>query len=197
MTPSEEAALRHLNQSSAYASPWTLRVRVRIALWGAVWLTLFRPTPKPFSFWRVLLLRLFGATVRGRPFVSQSAVVKMPWNLTLEDRSCLGPGSEVYNLARVALGPRCTVAQQVYLCGGTHDFTDPNLPLVVGEIVVGADAFIGARAFVLPGVKIGDGAVVGACAVVTKDVEPWTVVAGNPARAVKRRVFGSRPGGDA
>ncbi|AWM42389.1 putative colanic acid biosynthesis acetyltransferase [Gemmata obscuriglobus] len=174
-------------QATAYASPWSLGVRARLALWGLVWLTLFRPTPKPLSFWRVFLLRAFGATVRGTPFVSQSAVVKMPWLLTLEDRACLGPGSEVYNLDRVTLGARCTVAQHAYLCGGTHDFTHPDLPLIVGTIVIGDDAFVGARAFVLPGVRVGAGAVVGACAVVTKDVEPGTVVAGNPARFVKRR----------
>jgi putative colanic acid biosynthesis acetyltransferase WcaF len=114
-------------------------------------------------------------------------VIKMPWNLTLEDRSCLAPGSEVYNLGPVTLRPRCTVAQQAYLCGGTHDLTLPNLPLVVGPIVVGADAFVGARAFVLPGVTIGDGAVVGACALVSKDVEPWTVVGGNPAKVIGSR----------
>jgi putative colanic acid biosynthesis acetyltransferase WcaF len=93
----------------------------------------------------------------------------------------------VYNLGGATLGPRCTVAQQAYLCGGTHDFTHPALPLVVGEIVIGADAFIGARAFVLPGVRVGAGAVVGACAVVTADIEPGAVVAGNPARFIKRR----------
>jgi putative colanic acid biosynthesis acetyltransferase WcaF len=111
----------------------------------------------------------------------------MPWNLVLEDRACLGPQSEVYNLVRVTLGPRCTVAQQAYLCAGTHDFSQPNLPLMVGEIKVGSDAFLGARAFILPGVTIGEGAVIGACAVVSKDVSPWTIVAGNPARFVGDR----------
>ena len=60
---------------------------------------------------------------------------------------------------------------------------------MVGNMVIGGDVFIGARGFVMPGVQIGEGAVVGACAVVTKDVPPWTVVAGNPAREVKKRVL--------
>lgn len=179
-----EPRLRNFTQATAYASPWSLKVRLGVALWAVTWLLLCRLTPKPLSPWRVLLLRLFGCRVRGRPFVAASAVVKMPWHLTLEDRACLGPESEVYNLAPVTLGARCTVAQQAYLCCGTHDFTRENLPLVTGAIHVGADAFVGARAFVMPGVHVGEGAVVGACAVVTRDVEDWAIVAGNPARPI-------------
>jgi putative colanic acid biosynthesis acetyltransferase WcaF len=155
---------------------------------------LFRPTPKFLNPWRVLLLRLFGAKVSGRPFVDSSAVVKMPWNLVLEDRACLAPRSEVYNLATVILRARCTVAQEVYLCAGTHDFSTSDLPLVVGEISVGEDAFLCARVFVLPGLVIGEGAVVGACSVVTRDLPAWTICAGNPCRPVKPRVF-ARKGG--
>jgi putative colanic acid biosynthesis acetyltransferase WcaF len=54
-------------------------------------------------------------------------------------------------------------------------------------IVIGPQAWVAARAFISPGVTVGEGAVVGACAVVTKDVEPWTVVAGNPAKFIKKR----------
>ncbi len=87
------------------------------------------------------------------------------------------------------LGARCTVAQQAYLCGGTHDFTLANLPLVVGQITVGADAFIGARAFVMPGVTIEEGTVVGACSLVSKDLPPWTFCAGNPCKPLGPRSF--------
>lgn len=182
-----------LAQESAYASPWGFGVRFRIMLWTFVWLILFRPTPKFFNVWRVFLLRLFGCRVSGRPFVAASAIVKMPWNLQLDDRACLGPGSEVYNLGLVTLGARSTIAQHAYLCAGSHDLSHPNLPLVVGTIEVGSDAFIGARAFLLPGISIGVGAVVGACAVVTRDVPPWTVVAGNPARPIGERSINASP----
>lgn len=73
------------------------------------------------------------------------------------------------------------------LCGGTHDFTTRRLPLVTGTIEIGADAFIGARAIILPGVKVGEGAVVGAGSVVRKDVEPWKIVAGNHAVVIGER----------
>ena len=77
------------------------------------------------------------------------------------------------------------MAQEAYLCGGTHDLSVPNLPLQVAKITIGEDAFIGARAFIMPGVTVGARAVVGACSVVTRDVVENTRVAGNPARLLK------------
>lgn len=183
----EPQRLETKRQADAYSSPWSMRTRLGGALWSAVWLLLARPTPKPLSPWRVLLLRLFGAKVSGTPFVASSAKVKFPWNLTLEDRACLAPDSEVYNLGPCILRARSTVTQRVYLCGGSHDLSQPSLPLVTGPIEIGADAFVGAQALILPGITIGDGAVVGAGSVVTKDVQPWTIVAGNPAREIGRR----------
>jgi putative colanic acid biosynthesis acetyltransferase WcaF len=176
-----------MSQGGPYSSPWTWHQRIGFALWKIVWTVLCRPTPKYFIGWRNLVLKAFGAKLQGRPFVSQRAVIKIPWNLELHDRSCIGPQAEVYSLAPVILEAGCTIAQQAYLCCGTHNFDDPRLPLVVGPIVVRKNAFIGARAFICPGVEIGEGAVVGACAVVTRDVEPWTVVAGNPARLIRKR----------
>ena len=111
----------------------------------------------------------------------------MPWRLIMEHRSCIGSEARIYNLAPVTLRARATIAQEAYLCCGTHKFDDPALPLVTGQIEVGQDAFVGARAFVHPGVRIGEGAIVGACSVVTRDVEPWTVSAGHPSRRIRSR----------
>lgn len=149
----------------------------------------YRTTPKPLRAWRVCLLRLFGARIEGTCYVAASSRVKFPWLLTMKNRASLGDGAEVYNLGRVTLGERTTIAQHVYLCAGSHDLSTRSLPLVTAPIEIGDDVFIGARAFVLPGVKIGDRAVVGACAVVSRDVEPDQVVVGNPARVVGRRVL--------
>lgn len=63
----------------------------------------------------------------------------------------------------------------------------PNPPENVRDTVVGNDVWIGLRATVLPGLTIGDGAIIGACSMVTKDVEPYTIVAGNPARVIRKR----------
>lgn len=176
-------------QRDAYSTPWSMRHLAAAWLWSMVWLFLFRPTPKFLSPWRVLLLRLFGARISGRPFVSESARIKYPWKLWLEDRACLGPHCDVYNLGPVILRARCTISRHVSLCAGSHDLATPNLPLITAPIVIGRDAFIGTHVIITLGVTIGEGAVAGAGSVVTKDLPAWKVCAGNPCKPLKNREF--------
>lgn len=176
---------------SRTASPWTFPERLRILLWSIVWPVLCAWTPKPLNAWRLIWLRLFGCKIEGTPFVHQRARIEMPWHITLHDQSCVGDRANLYALGEIELGRKCVVAQEVYLCTGTHDFNDPHLSLVTAKITVGDDAFVGARAFVLPGVHIGDGVIVGACSLVTRSVKPWSVVAGSPARFLRSRVRGN------
>lgn len=169
-------------QASRYSSPWSRVYRTRMLLWEYSWPLLCRWTPKPFNPWRLLILRSFGARIYGNPFVHQRARIDHPWNLTLHHQACLGDSAHAYCLGAVEIGAGACVAQEAYLCTGTHDFSNPNRPLQTASIYIEADAFIGARAFLLPGVRVGEGAIVGACSVITKSVSPGAVVAGNPAR---------------
>lgn len=171
-------------QDTQFDSPWSLRERIAIILWEFTWYVLCYWTPKPLNCWRIFVLRLFGAKLTGTPFVHQRARIQIPWNLSMEHRACLGDRTNAYSLGQIEVCEAATVAQEVYLCTGSHDFAKPSLPLVVGKITIGANSFIGARAMVLPGVNIGEEAVVGAMAVVTKDVEANSVVAGNPAKPI-------------
>lgn len=181
--------LQTKKQASAYSSPWSLKYRVGIMLWALCSIFLFRPTPKFLSPWRVFLLKLFGAQISGRVFVSESARIKFPWNLAMEHRACIGPYCDIYNLAMIHIGKRATVSRHVYLCGGEHDTTTSLLPLVTGPIKIGADVFIGSNAFVAPGVSIGEGAVIGACSVVVADAPAWKICVGNPCKAIRDREF--------
>lgn len=173
--------LKTYDQATAYASPWSMNQRLLMLLWEWVWIFLCAWTPKPLNQWRLFWLRVFGAHLYGRPFVHQRAHIQIPWNLTMHDHACLGDGAFAYTLGEIELFEDATVAQQAYLCTGTHKFDDPSRPLQTGKITVGKSAFIGARAFIMPGIMIGAGAIVGACSVVTKDVGAGSVVAGNPA----------------
>ena len=169
-------------QADAYASPWSRSQQVKMLLWEYVWLLLCSWTPKPANAWRVWWLKAFGATIYGQPFVHQRARIQIPWNLTLHDRAALGDRTNAYSLGRIEVHEHATVAQEVYLCTGTHAFDQPAKNLVTAPIIIGAHAFVGARAFVMLGTTIGEHAIVGACSVVTKDVPPYSVVKGNPAR---------------
>lgn len=153
-------------------------------LFEVVWFFLCLWTPKPFNPLRLLVLQIFGAKVKGNPFVHSRARITHPWNLILHDRAALGDRAHAYALGKIELKNGCTVAQEAYLCTGTHDFEEPSLPLVTAAIVIGENSFIGARAVILAGVTVGAHSIVGACSVVTKDVPEKITVAGNPARLI-------------
>ena len=174
--------MKTYSRASRCDSNWSKRYRIRLLLWEHTWFILCCWTPKPFNPWRLLVLRLFGAAINGRPFVHQRARIEHPWNLTLHPNACLGDRAHAYCLGQVEIHHGACVAQEVYLCTGTHDLRDPAWPLQTSPIHIGADAFIGARAFLLPGVRVGERAIVGACAVVTCNVPAATTVVGNPAR---------------
>lgn len=159
----------------------TLGSKLRRALWSAVWLLLYRPSPTPLHGWRRFLLRLFGAKVEPRAHPYPSARVWAPWNLVMREGSCLGPDSETYNVARVTLDPWAIVSQRAYLCTASHDIRNPGFALMSAPIRLGRNAWVAADAYVGPGVTLAEGAVVAARAVVTKDVAADTIVGGNPA----------------
>lgn len=180
-------------QESAYQSPWSLSTRVMRVVFSTFWTIFCRLTPNPLNFWRLFVLRMFGATITGRPYIAPSAKIWTPWNVTIEDHACVGPGAELYALGKIILRERCTVSQHAYICTGSHDLTKKELPLVVGTVEIGADAYLFAYAFVSPGVTIGEGAVIGARSVVTKSMPEWTICVGNPCRPIKPRVFPGAP----
>ena len=105
----------------------------------------------------------------------------------MDEYSCLASGVDCYNVALVKIGANTTVSQGAYLCTASHDISDSLNPLVTAPIIIEDQAWVAADAFVSMGVTVGQGAVIGARACVFKDVEPWTVVGGNPAKFIKRR----------
>lgn len=137
------------------------------------------------------MLRCFGAKIGAHVNTYNSTRVYFPWNLSVGEWSAIGENVLIYNLGRVAIGRKVTISHGAHLCAGTHDYRKLNLPLLKIPIEVHDQAWICADAFIGPGMVIGEGSVVAARAVVTKNVEPWTVSAGNPARFIKKRELSS------
>lgn len=158
-------------------------------IWNFVWLLLYRPTPIYLHCWRRNLLRVFGAKIGVNAHPYPSCVIWAPWNLTMEDYSCLGHSVTCYNVAPIRLGKHATVSQKSHLCTATHDYTDPSMPLIVAPISIENHAWVTADVFVGPGVTIGRGAVINARSSVFSDIEPWTLARGNPAMSYKKRVL--------
>ena len=146
---------------------------------------LFRLSPRPLWGWRRMLLRAFGARVGCGAHIYPTVRITMPWNLAIGEYAAVGDRAILYALGLITLGQRATVSQGAHLCAGTHNIADPARRLLTPPIVIESDAWVCADAFVGPDVVIGRGAIVGARAVVMKDVNPATIVAGNPARVIR------------
>jgi putative colanic acid biosynthesis acetyltransferase WcaF len=89
----------------------------------------------------------------------------------------------------ITIGAYSTVSQYSYLCTGSHDYLNIEMPLVAAPITIGERVWITADVFVGPGVTVGDGAVVLARSTVCKSIDPWVVVGGSPAKFIKARVL--------
>jgi putative colanic acid biosynthesis acetyltransferase WcaF len=172
----------------AYLRPsFPLSIRLKRLVWNAVWLLLYRFSPRPFHGWRAMLLRLFGARMGPRCHFYPASKVWAPWNLMCEEQVTAADGAEIYNPSPMCLGSHAILSQDSYLCGATHDYDDPDFPLIAFAMRVGAYSWICARASVIAGANVGEGAVLGLGSVATRDLEPWTVYAGIPALRVKQR----------
>lgn len=173
---------------SKYENHLGLRHQLIRFLWSIGWTLFASWLPRSFgSGWKRMLLRMFGAKMGKNSHVYSTAKVYYPSNLTMGDNTCLASDVDCYNVAPIILKDNVTVSQGAFLCTASHNVADPKHPLVVAPIVIEDQAWIGAKAYVGMGVTIGQGAVVGATASVYKDVEPWTIVGGNPSKILKYR----------
>jgi putative colanic acid biosynthesis acetyltransferase WcaF len=165
-----------------------MKSRLLRGAWGIVYALLFRTSPRPCHRWRAFLLSCFGAKLGENCHIYGKARIWAPWNLVCEDQATVGDDAIIYNPEHISLGSHAIVSQQAYLCAATHDYEDPAFPLIAFPISVGSYAWICARATVQPGISVGEGAVLALGSVATRDLEPWTVYAGVPARKVKTRI---------
>jgi putative colanic acid biosynthesis acetyltransferase WcaF len=133
------------------------------------------------------VLRIFGARLGANNFIYPSARIWAPWLLETGDVVAIASRAYIYNVGGMFIGHHAIISEDVFLCGATHDYQDLEFPLISKPVRVEPYAWICSRAVVLPGVICGEGAVLGAAAVTSKSLDPWTVYAGNPARSLGSR----------
>jgi putative colanic acid biosynthesis acetyltransferase WcaF len=145
------------------------------ALWFVVQNVVFMQWWCPSAL-RVRILRWFGGSVGEGVRIRHRVRVHWPWKITLGDYCWIGEGAWLLNLEPIVIEPHACISQEAFLCTGGHDHQASDFRFRNGPIRVGAGAWVGARAIVLPGVRIDAEAVVGAGAVAARDVAPGEVL---------------------
>lgn len=135
------------------------------------------------------VLKWFGAKVGKGVVIKPRVNIKYPWRLELGKYAWIGEGVWIDNIAEVRLGAHSCISQGVYLCTGNHDWSDPAFGLIIEPISIGEQSWVGAFSIICPGVNVGEGAVIAAGSVVTKDAKCWMIHSGNPASAIRPRVL--------
>jgi putative colanic acid biosynthesis acetyltransferase WcaF len=193
-------AAAHSDASAAVAAPdpmkqpaFSLRNRVSRLLWNVCYAVFFRLSPRPMFAWRAFLLRLFGAQLGPTCKFYPKSKIWAPWNLICEDLVAVADDADLYNPSPLHMGSHCIVSQGAYICGATHEYDNPAFPLVHFPMRIGRYAWVCARAAVNPGVNLGAGAILALGSVATRDLEPFGIYAGIPARKVKERLRNAVP----
>jgi putative colanic acid biosynthesis acetyltransferase WcaF len=150
------------------------------ALWRLLrWFILGDVIPLP-SILRVAGLRLFGATIGDGVVIRGGVRLHFPWRLHIGNHVWIGEGVTLHSLAPIVIEDHVCISQEAFLCTGSHDFNDASFPLKTGGIAIESHSWIGARAFLGPGVTIGCGSLVAAGCVLVKDCPPGSFARGNP-----------------
>jgi galactoside O-acetyltransferase len=126
-------------------------------------------------------------------YVHSGVIFYFPYNISIGDNVYFNRNVFITARDAVEIGDNVLIGPNVVINTGNHTFTDPNIPIVQQghtseRIVIEDDVWIASNVIILKGVRIGKGSVLAAGCVVTKDVEPYTVVAGVPAKKIKDRV---------
>lgn len=159
-------------------------------VWEVVWLVAFRPTPRwAMHGWRRGLLRAFGAKIGPGCRISPSCKVWAPWNLEMGSYSALGDEVDCYAMDKIRIGSKVAISQRTFLCTGSHDTSSLLRPLTTAPITIHDHAWVAAECLIHPGVSIGEGSVVGARSVVTRNLPPWSICLGSPCKPVKPRIL--------
>lgn len=175
-----------------YTNQLSFHSKVLRLFWEFTFILLFRPTPRwLFNSWRIFLLRIFGAKIGKDTNIHPSCRFWAPWNLTIGDYVGIAHGVDCYTVDSIYIGNRVTISQRAFLCTGSHDTSTLNIPLVHKPIFIEDHVWICAEAYISPGIRIGEGSVIAAGSVVVKDVAPWVIVGGNPAKFIKKRILSS------
>ncbi len=141
----------------------------------------------PSHHFRRFFYRLFGMKIGRGSTIHMGANFYNPFNIVIGEDSIVGEGVVLDGRDRLMIGNHVDIASEVMIYNSEHDIRDPNFHAIQAPVTIQDYVFIGPRAIILPGVTVKKGAVVGAGAVVTKDVDEGSIVGGVPAKKIGER----------
>ncbi len=152
-----------------------------------------QPVPSyRFGYWlRRLLLKGIAESLGKGVIVKYQCYIGKGIGLVVGDRSQLGQNARIDQ--QVTFGDDVVMGPDVVIMTNAHRFDDVNIPInqqgnfPLAPVTVGNDVWLGTGVIVMPGVTIGDGSVVGAGSIVTKDIPPYSIAVGNPAKVLRKR----------
>lgn len=141
----------------------------------------------PSHHFRRFFYRLFGMKIGNGSTIHMFARFYDPRNIEIGEDSIIGEGAVLDGRDKLLVGNHVDIASEVMIYNAEHDVQSPDFKAITQPVIIEDYVFVGPRSIILPGIKIGKGAVLGAGAVVTKDVEAYAIVGGVPAKRIGER----------
>ena len=157
------------------------------------WFVIFRKTTgKKGMLLRYILLKSLAISCGDNVSIHENVYIFEPENLVVGDNVSIHPMCYLEGTGGIAIGDDVSIAHNVSLLSTTHKMSDTELPIKdqgieEARVEIRNNVWIGCKATILMGVNVGEGSVVGANSVVTKDVRPYTVCVGSPAKEIRCR----------
>jgi putative colanic acid biosynthesis acetyltransferase WcaF len=162
-------------------------VAKRIA-WYIFSILFFKTSIPVPSFFKLIILDLFGATVGSNIVIKPNVHIKYPWFLTIGNHSWIGEGVWIDNLAMVTIGNNVCLSQSCYLLTGNHNYKSVEFRLTTGKITLEDGVWLGSKSIVCPGITCKSHSVLTVSSVATNNLEGFGIYQGNPAIFKKKRI---------
>jgi acetyltransferase-like isoleucine patch superfamily enzyme len=154
---------------------------------GVIFITLKLLAGFPCRWFRAMVLRLLGAQIDRSSVLYSGFEIRSPRKLKIGANTVIGHRATLDARGGLSIGNHVNFSSEVMIWTAQHDYRSPAFDTDFKPVFIGDYVWLGPRSIILPGVTVAEGAVVAAGAVVTKDVEPYAVVGGVPARKIADR----------